>query len=75
MRQKKLPQKRLTKRMYVYLGFVTMAAVNLFSKPIKRGISALEKRLKGAAQQGGRRSLRQSLSSYSENKIRKQERD
>ena len=44
MRQNK-KKKRLTKRMYVYLAFVTMAAVSLFAKPIRRGLSALKRRL------------------------------
>ena len=41
MNTKTTPKKRLTKRMYVFLAFVTMAAVHLFAKPIKRGISLL----------------------------------
>ncbi len=41
-------QKRFSKKAYIYLGLVTMAAVSLFSKPIKRSFSALNKRLKNA---------------------------
>ena len=57
-------QKRFTKRTYVYLAFVTMAAVSLFAKPIKRGLNALTRRLKNASAK--KASLRESLNLYTD---------
>lgn len=51
-------KKRFSKRLYVYLAFVTMAAVSLFAKPIKKGFHSLNNRLKKASQ---KRSLRAQL--------------
>ena len=51
-------KKRFSKRLYVYLAFVTMAAVSLFAKPIKKGLHSLNNRLKNASQ---KRSLRAQL--------------
>ena len=49
MKQQKKKSKRFNKRLYIYMAFVTMAAVSLFAKPIKRGLSALGRRLKRAS--------------------------
>ena len=43
------PKKHLSKKIYIYLAFVTMAAVSLFAKPIKRGLHSLNNRLKNAS--------------------------
>lgn len=69
MRSKNVKKKPLTKRAYVYLGLVTMAAVCLFSKPIKRGFSALEKRLSSAT---AKTSLRHFLGLRSEGEYNNQ---
>ena len=55
MRQQK---KRFSKRVYIYLAFVTMAAVSLFAKPIKKGLHSLNNRLKNASK---KRNLRVQL--------------
>ena len=44
--KKKLPQKRQSKRLYIYMAFVTMAAVHLFAKPIKKGWNSLRRCLR-----------------------------
>ena len=62
MTQKNIKKKRLTKRMYVFLAFVTMAAVSLFAKPIKRGFSTLKTHLTKAS---SRANFRQDLKLYS----------
>ena len=64
--QKKIQKKRLTKRTYVYLGLVTMAAVSLLAKPIKRGFSALERHLANAACEEKKANLRRDLDLWSE---------
>ena len=63
---KKMKTKRLTKRTYVYLGLVTMAAVSLLAKPIKRGFSALERHLAKASCEKGPPNLRKDLGLWSE---------
>ena len=42
-------KKRFSKRLYVYLAFVTMAAVSLFAKPIKKGVHSLHNHLRRAS--------------------------
>ncbi len=56
-------KKRFSKKAYIYLGFVTMAAVSLFAKPIKHGLGALNRRLKRAVTP--KTNLRQNLMLYS----------
>ena len=51
-------KKRFSKKLYVYLALVTMAAVSLFAKPIKKGFHSLNSRLKKASE---KRSLRAQL--------------
>ena len=51
-------KKRFSKKLYIYLAFVTMAAVSLFAKPIKKGLHSLNNRLKNASQ---KRNLRAQL--------------
>lgn len=50
--------------MYVYLGFVTMATVSLFAKPIKRGVGALKRRLAKASDKKNK-TLRKNLNMLS----------
>ena len=51
LRSKKTYRKktRFNKKLYIYLALITMAAVSLFAKPIKRGIHALNTRLRNAS--------------------------
>ena len=66
-RQKKNEKKKpLTKRTYIYLGLVTMAAVSLLAKPIKRGFSALERHLATATYREKKANLRKDLDLWSE---------
>ena len=59
MSTKKYPRKkRINKRLYVYMAFVTMAAVHLFAKPIHW--MGLKRRLKKANK---KTTLRQQLNS------------
>ena len=50
MSKQKKKSKRFNKRLYIYMAFVTMAAVSLFAKPFKKGLNALSRRLKRASQ-------------------------
>lgn len=54
-------KKHLTKRAYVYLALVTMAAISLLAKPIKRGYTALEKHLANASCEEKKANLRRDL--------------
>ena len=44
--RKKQKSNRTSKRLYVYMAFVTMVVVHFFTKPFKRGLSSLSRRLK-----------------------------
>ena len=44
--RKKQKSNRPSKRLYVYMAFVTMVVVHFFTKPFKRGLSSLSRRLK-----------------------------
>ena len=49
---KKKKRIRINKKLYIYMAFVTMAAVSLFAKPFKKGLSALNRRLRRSSQKG-----------------------
>ena len=57
-KSKPVKKKRFNKRLYVYMAFVTMAAVHLLARPIQKGWTGLHHRLKEASQ---KRSLRTQL--------------
>ncbi|MBO7483965.1 MAG: hypothetical protein J6T55_02450 [Alphaproteobacteria bacterium] len=49
---KKKKRIRFNKKLYIYMAFVTMAAVSLFAKPFKKGLSALNRRLRKSSKKG-----------------------
>lgn len=53
-------KKRFNKRLYIYMALVTMAVVSLFTKPIKKSFTTLEKYLSSASRQ--KTTLRKNLS-------------
>ena len=59
--QKKSKKKRFNKRLYIYMALVTMAIVSLFTKPIKKSFTTLEKYLSSTTHK--KTTLRENLES------------
>lgn len=56
--RKKQKSSHPSKRLYIYMAFVTMVVVHFFTKPFQKGLGALGQRLKNAS---GKSRLREQL--------------